>query len=141
MCERKAMLPILQYLDLWDFFVCLCSWTLERHPWLKCFCSRNISNIPPPTIETQCNVADAAHLEKKSYSPSRKSLKFQTTKPLDADEEEASLSQKPSSLQTTTESISLLNIDHFENEEIVLLHNELELNDIGSVKTTCLSED
>ena len=68
-------------------------------------------------------------------------MKFQTTKPLDADEEEASLSQKPSSLQTTTESISLLNIGHFENEEIVLLHNELELNDIGSVKTTCLSED
>ena len=72
------------------------------------------------------------------------SLKFETTKPLKEVEEEeelASLSQKPSSLQTTTESISLVNIDHFENEEIALLHNGVELNDIGFVKTTCLSED
>ena len=71
------------------------------------------------------------------------SLKFETTKPLKEVEEEelASLAQKPSSLQTTTESISLVNIDHFENEEIALLHNGVELNDIGFVKTTCLSED
>ena len=67
------------------------------------------------------------------------SLKFETTKPLKEVEEEelASLSQKPSSLQTTTESISLVNIDHFENEEIALLHNGVELNDIGFVKTAC----